>query len=136
MHNSYARYFSPMGGGGGISEMNTMKEIFLDRLWKKTFVIRFLYVFFFRFISYRLTRSFREFPILSFVNYLIIIGIVVTRFTQKSKHWNTATFQMDFNPRRSLQRCNPRDRRSLTSVVNYITANDVRRESSAWNSNR
>lgn len=52
-----------MGGGGGISEMNTMKEIFLDRLWKKTFVIRFLYVFFF---SFYLLSSDSFFPRISY----------------------------------------------------------------------
>lgn len=123
-------------GEGGYRRWTRWKKFFSIDFERRPLSSVFFACFFFPFISYRLTRSFREFPILSFVNYLIIIGIVVTRFTQKSKHWNTATFQMDFNPRRSLQRCNPRDRRSLTSVVNYITANDVRRESSAWNSNR
>lgn len=127
-----------------IGECAIKENVFLDRLWKKKiFVIRILRVFFFFFffLLYYCPTPFEEFPIPSFVDYPIIIGIAVTRFLHSRNRntvacytvRNTATFQMDFDPRRSLQ---PGDRRSLTSAVNYITANDVRRESSAWNSNR
>lgn len=130
-----------------IGECAIKENVFLDRLWKKKiFVIRILRVFFFFFffLLYYCPTPFEEFPIPSFVDYPIIIDIAVTRFLHSRnritvKHGSVlhrAEYRDIPNGFRSTPLPATGDRRSLTSAVNYITANDVRRESSAWNSNR